>query len=180
MSHNWQLSSSFVISKAYGVAPLDRLTQGNFDGLQNPNDLINNTGWTGLLQSDRTYMFKLQGTYFFPHSFNVSLSFWAQTGKPIGRTIPVIGMNQGGFSVLAEPRGSQWKLDPWYNLDLRLDKSVKLKDRFGIKFMADIFNVFNSHTMIDTLTTIGTSAGFMKPARIVPPRRIQVAVKFLF
>jgi hypothetical protein len=89
-------------------------------------------------------------------------------------------MNQGGFSVLAEPRGSQWKLDPWYNLDLRLDKSVKLKDRFGIKFMADIFNVFNSHTMIDTLTTIGTSAGFMKPARIVPPRRIQVAVKFLF
>jgi hypothetical protein len=180
MSHNWQLSSSFVISKAYGVAPLDRLTQGNFDGFQNPNDFINNTGWTGLLQSDRTYMFKLQGTYFFPHSFNVSLSFWAQTGKPIGRTIPVIGMNQGGFSVLAEPRGSQWKLDPWYNLDLRLDKSVKLKDRFGIKFMADIFNVFNSHTMIDTLTTIGTSAGFMKPARIVPPRRIQVAVKFLF
>jgi hypothetical protein len=180
MSHNWQLSSSFVISKAYGVSNSSQLTQGSFSGLQNPNDLINNTGWKGLLQSDRTYMFKIQGSYFFPHDFSLSFSYWAQTGKPIARTIPVVGMNQGAFSILAEPRGSKSRLDPWYNLDLRLEKRVRLPGRFSINIMADAFNVFNSHTMIDTLTTIGTAEGFMKPARIVPPRRLQLAVQFLF
>jgi outer membrane receptor protein involved in Fe transport len=180
MSHNWQLSSSFVISKAYGVSNSSQLTQGSFSGLQDPNDLINNTGWKGLLQSDRTYMFKIQGSYFFPHDFSISFSYWAQTGKPIARTIPVVGMNQGAFSILAEPRGSKWRLDPWYNLDLRLEKRVRLPGRFSINIMADAFNVFNSHTMIDTLTTIGTAEGFMKPARIVPPRRLQLALQFLF
>lgn len=193
MSNNWQLSSSFVVSKAYGVANLrqygasglTQLIQESYGGIENPNDLINNTGWTGLLQSDRTYMFKIQGTYMFPYDFIFSLSYWAETGKPIARTIPVVSTDevefpQGAFAILGEPRGSEWRLDPWYNLDLRVEKRFRLKGSFGVNILADVFNVFNSHTMTEALTTIGTAEGFMKPATIVPPRRLQLAVQVVF
>ena len=128
-------------------------------------------------------MFKIQGTYLFPHDFSLSLSYWAETGKPIGRTIAVKDdFPQGAFTVLGEPRGTKWRLDPWYNLDLRLEKRFRLKESFGLNILADLFNVFNSHPMIETLTTnaMDPEGGFMKPARIVPPRRFQLAVQVVF
>jgi hypothetical protein len=61
-------------------------------------------------------MFKIQGTYLFPYDFVFSLSYWAESGKSIGRTIPVdlgdeVEFPQA-FTVLGEPRGSIWRLDP--------------------------------------------------------------------
>jgi hypothetical protein len=182
LSNKWQLSSSFVISKSYGVSNVNsQLTQGSgFVGIQNPNDLINNSGWSGRLQSDRPYMFKLQGSYFLPLDLSISASFQAESGKPIARTIPVIGMNQGTFNVQAEPRGSSRRLDPLYDLDLRIEKKFQFTERFGFRIAADLFNVFNANTMIETLTTIGTAEGFMMPSRIVPPRRIQIDLRIFY
>jgi len=181
MSNNWQMSSSFVISKAYGVSTSSgQLTQGSFSGLTDPNGLINNSGYEGLLQSDRTYMFKLQGTYFLPYDISISASYMAQSGKPIARTISVMGMNQGAFSILAEPRGSHWRLDPWNLFDLRFEKTFKFRTRYQLKISADIFNLFNSDTMVETLTTRGLADGFMKPARIMPPRRVQIGIRLRF
>jgi multisubunit Na+/H+ antiporter MnhG subunit len=61
-----------------------------------------------------------------------------------------------------------------------VEKRFKLKGSFGLNIFADVFNVFNGHTMIDTLTTIGTAEGFMNPARIVPPLRLQLAAQIVF
>jgi len=181
LSNNWQMSASFVISKAYGVTTsAGQLGQGSFSGLQNPNDLINNSGYEGLLQSDRPYMFKLQGTYFLPYDFSISASYMAQRGKPIARTIPVIGMNQPAFSILAEPRGSAHRLDSWNLIDLRVEKAFRFGDRFGLKIAADIFNLLNSDTMIETLSLRGLVEGFMAPSRIIPPRRVQLVARLMF
>ena len=175
------MSASFVYSKAYGVATADeQLGQGSFDGINNPNELINNSGWDGLVQSDRTYMFKVQGSYFLPYDFSISASFMAQSGKPVARTISVLGMDQGAFSVLAEPRGSTHRLDSWSVLDLRVEKEFKFSERFRLKLAADIFNTFNSDTMIETLTTRGLAEGFMEPARVIPPRRVQFVARLMF
>jgi hypothetical protein len=94
----------------------------------------------------------------------------------------VIGedFKQGSFTVFAEPRGSKWRLDPYYNLDLRIEKKFQFSSRFGLRVAADLFNILNAHTMIETLTTTGTEPGFMKPSRIVPPRRVQLTVRFSF
>jgi len=183
LSNNWQMSASFVYSKAYGVSPEDpddQLGQGVFSGLQDPNDLINNSGWDGLLQSDRTYMFKLQGSYFLPYDFSISASYMAMSGKPIGRGISVTGMNQGAFFILAEPRGKTHRLDSWNLLDLRVEKEFKLRGRFRLKIAADIFNLFNEDTMIETLTTRGLAEDFMEPSRIIPPRRVQLVARLIF
>jgi len=178
LSHNWQLSSSFVWSKANGVSTLGPIAQGSRNGIQSPNDLINNN-WKSLLQGDRTYMFKLQGTYFLPYDFIVSANFVAQTGKPIARMIPVTGMNQGGFSVMAEPRGSHYRLDPMYVFDLRLEKKINLGSRAGLRLSADVFNLFNAHTMTQTVI-IGTSENFMKPDAIAAPRRVQLSLRIFY
>ena len=181
LSNNWQMSSSFVYSKAKGVSSTGQLTQGNFSGLRDPNDLVNNSGYDGLLQSDRTYMFKLQGTYFLPLDFSVSASYTAMSGKPIARTISIVDfLDQGAADVLAEPRGSNYSLDSWNLLDLRVEKVFRYKERLRLRIAADIFNLFNEDTMIETLTTRGMSEDFMQPARIIPPRRIQLGIRFSF
>jgi len=178
LSHNWQLSSSFVWSKANGVSTLGAIAQGTRNGVQSPNDLINNN-WSSLLQGDRTYMFKLQGTYFLPIDFSVSANFIAQTGKPIARMIPVDGMDQGAFSIMAEPRGSNHRLDPMYIFDFRLEKKFDLGPRAGIRIAADAFNLFNSDTMTQTVI-VGTSGSFMKPDAIAPPRRVQISLRLSY
>ncbi len=180
LSHNWQMSSSFVWSKAYGVSGLSQLNQysGQRSGIQNPNQLINNN-WDSLLQSDRTYMFKLQGTYFFPYGFSASANFIAQTGKPIARLITVRGMDQGSFSVMAEPRGANHRFDPYYMLDFRLDKKFNLPQGGAVSISADFFNMLNTDAMTGTVD-IGTSAFFLKPDTITPPRRVQISLRILF
>ena len=180
LSHNWQMSTSFVWSKANGVSGLDQLTQrsGQRSGIENPNQLINNN-WDSLLQSDRTYMFKLQGTYFLPLGFSASANFIAQTGKPIARLITVRGMEQGSFSVMGDPRGANFRLDPYYMLDFRLDKRFNLPRGGAINISADFFNLLNSDAMTGTVD-IGTSSWFMKPDTITPPRRVQISLRVLF
>jgi hypothetical protein len=179
LSNNWQLNSSFVISKANGVSGLNQLNQasGGRTGIQNPNFLINNN-MDSLLQSDRTYMFKLQGTYFLPAGFSISSNFVAQTGKPIARIIRVTGMDQGTFSIMGDPRGSNFRLDPYYMLDFRLDKKFNL-GRAVVDIAADFFNLLNSDAMTGTID-IGTADSFMKPDTITPPRRVQLSLRVLF
>ena len=180
LSNNWQLNSSFVWAKASGVSGLSQLNQqsGGRTGIQNPNQLINNN-MDSLLQSDRTYMFKLQGTYFLPAGFSVSANFIAQTGKPIARIIRVTGMEQGSFSVLGDPRGSNFRLDPYYMLDLRLDKRFNLPRGGAVNISADFFNLLNTDAMTGTVD-IGTSSLFMKPDTITPPRRVQISLRVMF
>lgn len=180
LSNNWQLNSSFVWSKANGVSGLEQLTQrsGARSGIQNPNQLINNN-WDGLLQSDRTYMFKLQGTYFLPYGLSVSTNFVAQTGKPIARMITVKGMEQGSFSVMAEPKGTKHRLDPYYMFDFRLEKRFNFGRNAAAHIAADFFNLLNADSMTQTII-IGTSPGFMKPEVITPPRRVQLSLRLIF
>jgi hypothetical protein len=180
LSHNWQMSTSFVWSKANGVSGLDQLTQrsGQRSGIENPNQLINNN-WDSLLQSDRTYMFKLQGTYFLPLGFSVSANFIAQTGKPIARLITVRGMEQGSFSVMGDPRGANFRLDPYYMLDFRLDKRFNLPGGGAVNISVDFFNMLNTDAMTGTVD-IGTSSWFMKPDTITPPRRVQLSLRVMF
>jgi len=180
LSNNWQLNSSFVWSKASGVSGLSQLNQssGGRTGIQNPNQLINNN-MDSLLQSDRTYMFKLQGTYFLPAGFSISTNFIAQSGKPIARIIRVTGMDQGSFSILGDLRGSNFRLDPYYMLDFRLDKKFNLPGGGAVNISADFFNLLNSDAMTGTVD-IGTADAFMTPDTITPPRRIQLSLRVMF
>jgi hypothetical protein len=63
---------------------------------------------------------------------------------------------------------------------MRIEKTIKFTERYGARIALDIFNLFNSDTMIETLTTRGLSEDFMKPARVTPPRRIMLGFRLMF
>jgi hypothetical protein len=186
LSHNWLMNSSFVWSKANGMSGLNQLTQqsGTRTGIQNPNSLINNN-WDSFLQSDRTYMFKLQGTYFLPAEFSVSANFVAQTGKPIARLIPLVSTDEYPLNaqkvkqIMGDSRGSHFRLAPYCMLDFRLDKRFKLSRGASVDIAADFFNLLNTDAMTGTVD-IGTSSWFMKPDTVTPPRRIQLSLRVIF
>lgn len=89
-------------------------------------------------------------------------------------------MNQRSFQVNAEPRGSVWRLDGWNLLDFRVEKAFQLGDRVKLSFAADISNLFNTDTMIESASTRGLSEDFMLPARIEAPRRVQLVFKLRY
>jgi hypothetical protein len=185
LSNNWLMNTSFVWSKANGMSGFNQLRQqsGTSSSIQNPNSLINNN-WDSLLQSDRTYMFKLQGTYFLPAGFSVSANFVAQTGKPIARMIPLVSTDEYPLNpqkvkqIMGDPRGSHFRLDHYYMLDFRLDKKFHLGGGRAIDIAADFFNLLNTDAMTGTVD-IGTSSRFMQPDTISPPRRVQLSLRIL-
>jgi hypothetical protein len=185
-SNNWLMNTSFVWSKANGMSGLNQLRQqsGTQSDVQNPNSLINNN-WDSLLQSDRTYMFKLQGTYFLPAGFSVSTNFIAQTGKPIARLIPLVNTDdyplnpQKVNQIMGDRRGENFRLDDYYMLDFRLDKRFNLGRGASVNIAADFFNLLNTDAMTQTID-IGTSENFMQPEAITPPRRVQLSLRLIF
>src|SRR5262249_25670240 len=51
----------------------------------------------------------------------------------------------GGFRVPFEPRNN-FQLPALENVDLRLAKTLRIKERYGVDFIAEAFNLFN-HTL---------------------------------
>jgi len=184
LSNNWLLNTSFVWSKANGVSNISQLGQGSRHGIQNPNQFINND-MDSLLQSDRTYMFKLQGTYFLPAGFSISTNFVAQTGKPIARLIPLVSTDEYPLNpqkvnqVMGDRRGENFRLDDYYMLDFRLDKRFNLGKGAAVNIAADVFNLLNTDAVTGTVD-VGTSDIFMQPDTITPPRRVQLSLRVIF
>ncbi len=187
---NWQLSGSITISKAEGLHagsgigpyedqdssffPFDNSVYG-----QDPNDYINADG---LLNGDRTYIFKLQGTYLLPWDMSVSGSYSAMTGRPYARQVTAI-LDQGIRTIFAEERDGSRRTDAINLLDLRLEKDFPITGSFSVAVSADLFNIFNDGAFLDVATTLsgpGTEGLFGVGSLFVPPRRLMIGTKLKF
>jgi hypothetical protein len=157
-SNGIQLYGSYVLSKLYGNF------QGSFrgdNGQTDPNisslfDFTNSDGLLtgqvtpGVLPTDRTNQFKFYGNYTW-RNINFGLSWQILSGVPITKLLdhPVYA-NNGEIPVCADgtfncsPRGafgrSQWQ----FPLDFHADYTWKAKERVNVKFLADMFNLFNT------------------------------------
>ncbi len=133
LSNNWQMSASFVSSKANGVSSGD--DQLNQSALDRQSRIQTNSSTILLGQpSPERQDLHVQA----PGDLLLALRLQhqrqlrrPQTGKPIARTITVTGMNQGTFTVLAEPRGSQYRLDACTNLDFGWKKHSIFRAELG-------------------------------------------------
>ncbi len=191
LTTNWMMNGSLTISEAKGFHagsslgpaadqdssffPLDNARFG-----QDPNDFINAEG---LLNGDRTYIFKLQGTYIFPYEIKLSGNYSWMTGRPYARQITVTDLNQGARIIFAEERDGSRRTSDVSLLDIRIEKEFSFSEdmRFGIS--ADIFNLFNSDAFYDVATTLsgpGTEDIFGVGSVFVPPRRVMLGAKFHF
>jgi len=188
-SSGLQLYGSYVLSKLYGNF------QGSFrgdNGQTDPNisslfDFTNSdgqlTGQTtpGILPTDRTHQFKFYGNYAWKN-VNFGLSWQILSGTPITKLLdhPVYANSgeipvcpDGTFSCPGGPRGAFGR-SPWqYPLDFHADYTWKVSEKSNLKFLADLFNVFNTTFVqyVDQNAEINNSPGtpspdFLKPGGI--------------
>ena len=187
---DWQLTGSLTISESSGLHagsgigpyedqdssffPFDNSVYG-----QDPNDYINADG---LLNGDRQYIFKLQGTYLLPWDLRFSGNYSLMSGRPYARQIAVL-LDQGIRTVFAEERDGSRRTETINLLDLRIEKDFPITGSFSVAFSADLFNVFNNGAFLDVATTLsgpGTEGLFGAGAIFVPPRRLMIGTKLRF
>ena len=188
-SDKWQVLASYVYSQAKGT-----LDNGFADDIgwggstDDPNFWINTEGNSTY---DPTHMLKIQGTYILPLDIHLSAYFRAITGEAWTRRYRTARFNQGRITFFTEPRGSNHY--PIYKiLDVRLEKTFMLAEKYRLGLMVDVFNVFNS----DTITYWGTRIDYdwllpTDPAyysstdghelyNIIRPRQARVGIRLIF
>jgi len=94
------------------------------------------------------WMLKLEGFYQLPYDFNISFTFSARAGYPIPHYMDIVdytweNANAHTVQTYLDVFPST-KLPTFYQLNLRLEKMVKLGDTGRIYIMADAFNVTNA------------------------------------
>jgi hypothetical protein len=163
----WMLSGSLALSRARQF-PV---------GYSDKNDLINMYDVPGYY--DRGYQFKLSASYVFPYGIMLSAFFAHEQGAPFNRTIPLWLPGQGNVTVAAEKRGSQRYPNQTY-LDLRVEKEFGLWGNSRLKFLIDIWNVFNTDYHTRVASTNAESPAYLAPRNYILPRRAQLGVRFVF
>lgn len=184
-SNNWLLSSSLTWSRSFGRNASSRTSWsgqnavigwGAYNEGKDPNDWINTKG---LMQADRTWVFKLQFAYNFPWDILASVNYLAMTGIPFGRNVRV-HPDQWTRIIVAEPRSNKFRIDPYSNLDIRVAKAFNLHKSFRFSVMIDVFNLLNKDTILDHTSYDLWSPVYLDPYSIPTPRRAQIGLKLEF
>jgi hypothetical protein len=177
-------------------------TRVDLSSLASPNALINAEGESG----GRRHLFKVTGSYMFPHQILFGANLRVQSGLPFTRTFtaqacsgtvttncltPLPGDNN--TTILAEPRGSR-ELPSLFTLDVRAGRFF----RFGtnrVELSMDVYNLTNANTVYDVrmgsgLTNIRVNGDpnapitpiqtFLSPTGVLGPRIIRFNVTYQF
>jgi len=185
-SHRWQLLASYVWSQCTGTIDTGMADDiGYGGGTDNPNFWINRDG---SVTTDPTHMVKLQGSYVLPLDIHFNAYFFYRTGNTYTRRAR-FRLDQGRETIYTETAGSR-RYPSRTNLDLRIEKTITIAEKYRIGFMIDIFNVFNA----DTITSWGDRTDYdwyedlsEYPASdghqlygLVNPRAMRLGVRFFF
>jgi outer membrane receptor protein involved in Fe transport len=65
-------------------------------------------------------------------------------------------------------------------LDLRLEKEFKLGEKTRLKFMLDVWNLFNTDYYYWVASTDAESSAYLAPGGYVMPRRGQLSARIVF
>lgn len=173
---NWQLVGNWRISR------LD----GNYEGLfrndnnqSDPNitslfDFIGSSTLgdqfaVGVLNNDRLHVVNLYANYMFNNGLNLGVGWRLQTGVPLNAlgAHPVY-LNQGEIPVGG--RGSQGRSLTTGTIDMHGDYTWKMSERYRVKFVADLFNIFNTRRVfrVDQFTDTGFLSGVNPPIQPNP------------
>ena len=183
--NNWLLNSSLTWSKSEGLTTISPSTGSRQLGIiaetsyhtgKDPNDWTNARG---LMQFDRTWVFKLQLGYTLPWDILASANFQYMTGRPYTSRVQAYP-SQGRRRILAEPRDDKLRFDPLSMLDFRLQKTFPIYRTVRFSAILDIFSVFNSKTVLGFESFDPWSELYLNPSWIPMPRRLQVGLKLEF
>lgn len=146
MSNRWQLQGSILYSSFKGnVDPGYSATEGESTAFDNPNRLIYMWGSTDY---DRPLQIKMMGTYIAPYDIIISAYLQYMSGTPWARTFERVYFPSGFGAqttyvgdIYTEPSGSK-RNPPYTNVDLRVEKELKIRNWAKFNLYIDIINAF--------------------------------------
>jgi len=185
-SHEWQAQASYTWqdSQAFAAGVVTGSTQQDFSSLSStagfgrtPNDLVNAYGPT---PTNSTNSFKLSTTYRAPLDIVIGARYSYESGRPFGRLITA-RLGQGNVTILAEARGAYY-MGPVNDLQIRLDKDFRLPRQQSVRVSLDMFNIFDSGTVLTVLNNSTTQgdAAFAQTNTVVRPRTFTVGLRYQF
>jgi Carboxypeptidase regulatory-like domain len=157
-SQRYQFFANYTLSRNFGNASSERDTE-TFFGPQDPFNLNLDYGRDGL---DITHQFKGGMVVDLPWGFNWSTNFILHSGLAYpaystqdingdgvinqfsNNDRPTVQIGGGKPFLLPEYPGRQ---PAFYNWDMRIAKDVSFKERYVVRFSADIFNLTNSSNL---------------------------------
>ena len=176
MSNNWSLKASYTYSRntgnvnnnSYGVI------QG-FGTFNNPNAFINGSGRTG---RDTPHHLKLSGTYIAPYDVYISPVVTYRSGWPYA--ILYYPENASRNVLNVKPVDGQDRYQHQFNIDVRLEKTFMLLDRYRVGVVFDVFNLLNDDAITGWVTRNSASSSFLKPSSVVGARYFQLGARLMF
>jgi len=187
-SNKWQMLASYVYSKASGTLNNNFGGDINWQGsMDNENVWVNADGNSTF---DNTHMLKVQATYLAPLGIYVNAYFRAITGNAWTTRYQSTDRIPGRTTVFAEPRGSN-HYDLVTTLDMRLEKTFMLAEKYRLGIIVDVFNVFNNDKITNWGTLYGNNQDWY-PAADYPstnghllyglqaPRQARVGIRMIF
>lgn len=201
LSNKWMMNASFTIQS--------QKTNYGDGGYMNPNNVwatdgksyaayIGSASGKINMWAFSRWMVKIAGLYQLPYGINFGFTFLAREGWIIRERVRIYDYtipntrDRSHYLELSE-FGSE-RLPTYGNLTIRLEKMLKLGDTGKIYLMADLFNVFNTATMIQrydrdhgryniqadpSLNTFSATRDF-DPYSILNPRLLRFGVRFTF
>lgn len=207
-SANWQFYANYRLSKLYGNyeglyrndnTQDDPNISSSFD-FTNTDNLMADQFTPGVLPTDRTHIIKLFTNYAFGggtgrytrrlNGLNLGVSWMIQSGTPISEFLAHPAYANAGEIPLGG-RGKLGRTDWSYPIDAHADYTIKLSDRFALKLVGDMFNVFNQKTLLYINQWSQLSGGTPNPDFLQPgtnlfinpyqlPRYTRVAARLEF
>ncbi|OGD36183.1 MAG: hypothetical protein A2V45_10850 [Candidatus Aminicenantes bacterium RBG_19FT_COMBO_58_17] len=199
LSNRWMFNGSFTLQ--------DQKQHFGDAGYLNPTNLwsedknlysVSGGGGSGkigqLIYSK--WLVKLEGLYQLPFDFNLGATFTAREGHYIPHTMNISDPRlpnpaSRSTTVRLDPigQGANAKLPTFFNLNLRLEKAIRIAEHGRIYVMADMFNVFNKATMDRRYDryegSYNMQSGYLQPNatefkanQVLNPRVIRFGVRF--
>ena len=182
-SNKWQLAGAVTIQDNPNYFP-----EGSVD-------FVNPTGRTYRegVSTIAKYVIKLNGSYDLPWGFVAAGNFNMFEGAARTLTVNGPGSVYGGVNAAGalspisyptlefQPRNSI-RFGDTKMLDLGLQKSLSLgrSERYKLRFMVDLFNVFNTNEVLSYSSNNVSLPASTAPSSIIPPRVLRIGVRANF
>jgi Carboxypeptidase regulatory-like domain/TonB dependent receptor len=172
LSNKWQLLSGFTVQRQKGVYGRGFSDQATSDNFTDPNNDINRNN--NYLNSDSTYIFKMDSSYELPWKIGTSMNFQHYTGLPI-QPVEIFGTNggltQGTETVILQPAGIK-RLPSVNMLNLRISREFVFNDRWHVIPVIDFFNLTNAQTIVgenNFFDSVPANNTYLKPFLTIDP-----------
>ena len=182
-SNKWQLMGSITIQDSPNYFP-----EGSAD-FSNPTGRVYRDGVSTIAK----YVAKVSGSYELPYGFQVAGNLNMFQGGTRTLTMDGPGNVYGGVNASGAPTtisyttlefqdrdGFRFGDTKMLDLGLTYIVSIGPGERYRLKLMADLFNVFNVNTVLSYSSQNVSLPSSTAPSSIIPPRALRLGMRMTF